>query len=72
MPQYVELSNVGHCPNHEAPNAVASILQLFWKQPEGPILSGPVEVKERWGVMRVTQKSKVPLNWIEKQILSKQ
>jgi pimeloyl-ACP methyl ester carboxylesterase len=54
--QYVELSNVGHCPNHEAPQAVATILQLFWKQPKGPILSEPLEIKERWGVTRVTQK----------------
>jgi pimeloyl-ACP methyl ester carboxylesterase len=27
--RYVELSNVGHCPNHEAPNAVASIFHRW-------------------------------------------
>ena len=27
--RYIELSNVGHCPNHEAPQAVARFLQLW-------------------------------------------
>lgn len=28
--RYVELSGVGHCPNHEAPNAVATLLSAWW------------------------------------------
>ena len=27
--RYVELSNVGHCPNHEAPQAVARLLSAW-------------------------------------------
>ena len=27
--RYVELENVGHCPNHEAPHAVGSITSLW-------------------------------------------
>ena len=27
--RYVELSNVGHCPNHEAPQAVARLLTAW-------------------------------------------
>jgi pimeloyl-ACP methyl ester carboxylesterase len=30
--RYMEMTNVGHCPNHEAPIATAHILNAWWKR----------------------------------------
>jgi pimeloyl-ACP methyl ester carboxylesterase len=53
--RYVELTNVGHCPNHEAPVAVATVLQKWLvadrrEEDTLPLVEDKhVTVQERWG-----------------------
>jgi pimeloyl-ACP methyl ester carboxylesterase len=53
--RYIELSNVGHCPNHEAPTAVARVLQPWLqatnRRPDQlSLLQADTEVvHESWG-----------------------
>ncbi|KAL7575026.1 hypothetical protein ACA910_010838 [Epithemia clementina (nom. ined.)] len=61
--RYVELSNVGHCPNNEAPTATAFVLQAWWQlSREGRITGDPwfVEsnniVQEEWGQTQLMEK----------------
>jgi hypothetical protein len=51
--RYIELDNVGHCPNHEAPTAVAEILRRWINAPSrsfSPLLDDEQMVfPEPWG-----------------------
>ncbi|EEC42901.1 predicted protein [Phaeodactylum tricornutum CCAP 1055/1] len=65
--RYVELSSVGHCPNHEAPNAVAYVL-LPWllssnaQRQQIALVPAPLSedkrtsVRETWGVTELTER----------------
>ena len=44
--RYVELSNVGHCPNHEAPQAVARLLRA-WADASGRTIAERSESNRR-------------------------
>ena len=58
--RYVSLEDVGHCPNHEAPAASASIL-LRWigasRRDEAPLVSvgDNDRIKEHWGDVRLRE-----------------
>jgi pimeloyl-ACP methyl ester carboxylesterase len=61
--RYVELSNVGHCPNHEAPQAVARLLSNWADCTEGrnnvPLVRGTKELfAEQWGEIVVQERQK--------------
>ena len=66
--RYVELSRVGHCPNHEAPAAVARILSTWMDAPAGDrsvnaltlAVEGPVQ--ERWGCTFIEEKSEAEIS----------
>jgi pimeloyl-ACP methyl ester carboxylesterase len=64
--RYVELSNVGHCPNHEAPTAVARLLSTWIVVGSGssrsklarPLLrDGEEVVRESWGRTNVAERT---------------
>jgi pimeloyl-ACP methyl ester carboxylesterase len=71
MVRYVGLSNVGHCPNHEAPQAVASILMQWLKyaakdiehislhsagsQEDAHVAVRSARFYERWGTTNATE-----------------
>ena len=68
---YVELSNVGHCPNHEAPVATATVIHKWLPHvmnldvndphhahPAGLLLDGlPLTVEETWGQTTVQERN---------------
>mmetsp|Transcript_29633 Transcript_29633/g.42025 ORF Transcript_29633/g.42025 Transcript_29633/m.42025 type:complete len:129 (-) Transcript_29633:284-670(-) len=55
--RYVQLSNVGHCPNHEAPKAVAKAVSSWiaaGNQPRTaipPLVKPDEEFREDWAVV---------------------
>jgi pimeloyl-ACP methyl ester carboxylesterase len=64
--RYFELSNVGHCPNHEAPTAVARLLSTWIlggsescrSKLDRPLLfDGEDSVRESWGRTYVAEKA---------------
>jgi pimeloyl-ACP methyl ester carboxylesterase len=64
--RYFELSNVGHCPNHEAPTAVARLLSTWILGGSDPsrsklarplLLDGEGAVRESWGRTNVAEKA---------------
>lgn len=71
--RYVELSRVGHCPNHEAPVAVAQILSK-WLDPPGTCRSeselhlANQEVAERWGetILSERKEDEIPLSLVDR------
>ena len=75
---YVELSNVGHCPNHEAPRAVALVLQAWLERVETeekahkvdvPLIPSPITVQEAWGetvVQERTTPEEIPVSWMDR------
>jgi len=73
--RYVELSGVGHCPNHEAPKAVAQVLTA-WLQQRGDeagevtslVPAGGVVVEEEWGktVMTERAESEIEVTWADR------
>jgi pimeloyl-ACP methyl ester carboxylesterase len=75
--RYVELSNVGHCPHHEAPKATARIL-MNWlmttshtsdRNCVGPFLLAEKEtiIQEAWGETIVHERSadEIALSWMD-------
>jgi len=78
--RYVQLSQVGHCPNHEAPAAVARILSL-WLDPQASAtesrncrsadllnLADRERIQESWGETTVEEcrEEEIPLSWADK------
>jgi len=55
--RYVELENVGHCPNHEAPHAVGSVLKRWLDNGERSndnlfLVDGKYQTfNEPWGII---------------------
>jgi pimeloyl-ACP methyl ester carboxylesterase len=72
--RYVELQDVGHCPNHEAPVAVATVLSKWLDakngRGEGKLVLFPEDemVTERWGqtVIRERKEEEIPLSLIDR------
>ncbi len=78
---YVELSNVGHCPNHEAPVATATVIHKWLPQvmnhhvsdphhphPAGLLLDGlPLTVEETWGPTTVQERNvdEIQCDWTD-------
>lgn len=54
--RYIQLSNVGHCPNHEAPRAVAKAVSA-WIDDEKrdaenlTLIKGTEEIREEWAIV---------------------
>lgn len=59
--RYLEISNCGHCPNHESPTAVATILERWIKNKDRKIDSlldeQPTFFKELWGETPAQERS---------------
>lgn len=78
--RYVELSNVGHCPNHEAPTAVAGILskwvEAIDRQPGTlcllPKVTEEEPFHETWGeiVAREKRAEEIPLSLVDQLAVS--
>lgn len=76
--RYVELSNTGHCPNHESPTATARILAAWLGAASGrrspeqlsllPSGASSVVVREEWGdtVVRELEADEIPLSWADR------
>lgn len=72
--RYVELSNVGHCVNHEAPKAAATVLNKWLSSEDQdrrtlPLLSGKrVVVREAWGETVVEERSadEIALSFVDR------
>lgn len=51
--RYVTIDNAGHCPNHEAPTAVAKVLESWLGAPDRStaslITGGKESIHEPWG-----------------------
>merc|ERR1719437_392404 len=50
---YVEITNAGHCPNHESPKAVSHLVNLWVDR--GTTQSTPLRFVEEWGDMKVQE-----------------
>jgi pimeloyl-ACP methyl ester carboxylesterase len=79
--RYVELSNVGHCPNHEAPVAVARLLSRWIVGGSGTdrssanlplILRDEEVVRESWGRTQLTERTEdeIPLSFADRLALT--
>jgi hypothetical protein len=73
--RYVELSNVGHCPNHEAPQAVAQLLGLWinaattTERRTMELVQGQEQVfREQWGdiIAKERQKDAILLGIVDR------
>lgn len=72
--RYIELENCGHCPNHEAPQAVARIVRSWVDATDRSedhlrLLDSEKEVvSEPWGdvVMSERKESDIQLNWLDR------
>lgn len=72
--RYVEIENCGHCPNHEAAQAVAKILSLWVgsddkRVEELQLVKANEEVFiEEWGVIiaREREEGDIPLSWLDR------
>jgi hypothetical protein len=73
--RYVELANVGHCPNHEAPQAVARLLSTWSdasttsERKTVPLVQGTHQVvSEEWGdiVVQERQTNEIPVSFIDR------
>jgi len=68
--RYVELSPVGHCPNHEAPKSVARLLTTWWggDRSNVPLVPGVAVVQEAWGqtVLQERATEEIPVTWAER------
>lgn len=72
--RYVELANVGHCPNHEAPRAVATLLTpwISSEQRQAISLFAKSAVEESWGSTSLTERKgeDITLTWSERLALA--
>mmetsp|Transcript_18731 Transcript_18731/g.26386 ORF Transcript_18731/g.26386 Transcript_18731/m.26386 type:complete len:431 (+) Transcript_18731:106-1398(+) len=74
--RYIELENVGHCPNHEAPKAVGMIVNRWTQTLDRnknslPLLDGSkYRVKEKWGevIIKEIDEDDAQMNLYEKVI----
>jgi pimeloyl-ACP methyl ester carboxylesterase len=73
--RYVELSRVGHCPNHEAPKAVSQLLTAWWEAEDrstaslvDPQQGDTAVVQEAWGETVVQERARedIPLTFAER------
>eukprot|EP00542_Grammatophora_oceanica_P014794 CAMPEP_0194029486 /NCGR_PEP_ID=MMETSP0009_2-20130614/3193_1 /TAXON_ID=210454 /ORGANISM="Grammatophora oceanica, Strain CCMP 410" /LENGTH=403 /DNA_ID=CAMNT_0038669161 /DNA_START=165 /DNA_END=1376 /DNA_ORIENTATION=- len=71
--RYLELSNVGHCPNHEAPTAVGKAVSKWVSAHDRgaslALVDGPQEVfQEHWGEIAMREKSAadIPVGLIDR------
>ena len=70
--RYVQLSCVGHCPNHEAPRATSDLLLKWWESTDranDPLLeTSQEEFSESWGITRATERRSqdIPLSLVDR------
>eukprot|EP00581_Thalassiosira_minuscula_P017468 CAMPEP_0183731112 /NCGR_PEP_ID=MMETSP0737-20130205/34470_1 /TAXON_ID=385413 /ORGANISM="Thalassiosira miniscula, Strain CCMP1093" /LENGTH=520 /DNA_ID=CAMNT_0025963771 /DNA_START=20 /DNA_END=1579 /DNA_ORIENTATION=+ len=59
--RYISIQNVGHCPNHEAPHAVARVLSSWIDASSGrneaPLVFDNDQINEPWGVVGLREVS---------------
>ena len=71
--RYIEFENVGHCPNHEAPQAVAKVFGS-WAEAENrnedhlTLVNGREVIHEPWGDVAMSEKKQedIPLSFLDK------
>jgi len=69
--RYLELENVGHCPNHEAPTAVSKICRRWLQNHDRasvPLLKDDDDFSEEWGSIQAREVKDVSLSIMEKLI----
>lgn len=54
--RYIQLSNVGHCPNHEAPRSVAKAVSAWIDADKRDaesltLMEGTEEIREDWAIV---------------------
>ena len=72
--RYIEIENAGHCPNHEAPQAVARVFHSWVgaadrRENASTLVNGEKEVlEEEWGetVIRELKGEQIPLSFMDK------
>jgi pimeloyl-ACP methyl ester carboxylesterase len=71
--RYLQLSNVGHCPNHEAPKAVGKVVSTWLRESDrktAALVDGhDVEVfSEEWGEisLRELDADKIETSWLDR------
>ena len=72
--RYIELENVGHCPNHEAPQSVGKVVSAWVRasnrQKENLQLVDEFNqvIKEEWAeiVMQEKDATEIPLNLVDR------
>lgn len=67
--RYVELSDVGHCPNHEAPRAVAQLVHLWIEaHNRSECMLPEFTCKEIWGETKAVERraSDIPLSLLDR------
>lgn len=68
--RFVELSQVGHCPNHEAPRATAHVVTNWLDGPHLPLLTSKersMAVSEDWGVTHLEERleHEIHMSWAD-------
>jgi pimeloyl-ACP methyl ester carboxylesterase len=64
--RYVEIDQVGHCPNHESPKSTAFLLDAWWKDRQLP--TGAVCMQETWGATTLQERrmEEIPLSLVDR------
>lgn len=72
--RYIELENVGHCPNHESPQAVSKVISAWVDAPDRrkdvlQLVDPSIRItSEEWGevVMHEKEASEIPLSLLDR------
>ena len=70
--RYLEISPVGHCPNHEAPRATAHILRQWLlhhrREGDGTLVHRPTAFAEAWGETVVQERAvdEISVSWLDR------
>mmetsp|Transcript_40028 Transcript_40028/g.43417 ORF Transcript_40028/g.43417 Transcript_40028/m.43417 type:complete len:214 (+) Transcript_40028:156-797(+) len=84
--RYVEITNTGHCPNHESPKAVSYLVKEWIdycscnreinnsndKEQQLLLQKKPLSFVEEWGAMIMTERSRdeIEVSWMDKIVAS--
>lgn len=72
--RYIEISDAGHCPNHEAPRAVGHIVRSWTKAKDRStnnlslIQNGKAVFQEEWGdhTVRECGADEIPMGFVDR------
>ena len=75
--RYIECSKVGHCPNHEAPVATASVLSTWWQftseeRKNAQLALPKSSVQEQWGQTELQERKshEIELSLIDRLVVA--